>query len=84
MKPSVVVAVLVRPALWLTAIRQVARLTPTGWWHRAPFLPVPPAKYMEFRLVTQYGGDHGALQGNVRAKDVVDYLQWCRQWNHAR
>jgi hypothetical protein len=39
---------------------------------------------MEFRLITQYGGEHGALQANIRSKDVVDYLQWCKQWNSAR
>lgn len=83
-RPDVVGAVLVRPALWMTAIRQVARLTPRGWWKRFPFLPRPPRNYMEFRLVTQYGGEHGALQGNIRAQDVVDYLQWCKQWNHAQ
>jgi len=84
LRPGVVAAVLVRPRLWATAIVQIARLTPRGWWRRAPFLPVPPQNYMEFRLVTQYGGDHGALQANIRSKDVVDYLQWCKQWNSAR
>lgn len=81
---SAVGAVLRRPSLWVTAIRQVARLAPNGWWRRAPFLPVPPAEYLEFRLVTQYGGGHGAPQAGIRSEDVVDYLQWCKQWNQAR
>ncbi len=46
---------------------------------RAPFLPVPPADYLEFRLVTQYGGGHGEPRGEIRAVDVVDYLQWCKE-----
>ena len=78
---AIVVAVLVRPHLWITALRQIVRLTPSRWWARAPFLPVPPHNYMEFRLVTQYGGGHGAPQGDVQAVDVVDYLRWCKQWN---
>jgi len=81
---SAVVAVAVRPTLWTTAIRQVSRLAPRGWWRTAPFLPVPPADYMDFRLVTQYGGEHGGPQGGIRSKDVVDYLQWCKQWNQAQ
>lgn len=76
-----VVAVLVRPQLWWTAVRQVGRLAPRGWWRRAPFLPLPPADYMEFRTVTQYGGGHGQPGVPVRSVDVVDYLAWCRDWN---
>lgn len=78
-RPAIVGAVLVRPSLWWVALRQVARLAPRGWWKRAPFLPVPPADYVEFRLVTQYGGGHGEPRGDIRPVDVVDYLQWCKE-----
>ena len=83
-RPSVVVGVLRRPSLWVTAARQVARLAPVGWWKKAPFSPVPRADYLEFRLVTQYGGGHGSPQGDIRAVDVVDYLQWCKEWDAGR
>lgn len=76
-----VFAVLVRPWLWPTALVQIGRLAPRGWWHRVPFLPLPPAEYMEFRMVTQYGGGHGDPSAPIRARDVVDYLAWCRDWN---
>jgi hypothetical protein len=82
--PSAILAVVVRPHLWLTALRQLARLTPQGWWKRSPFLPVPPADYLEFRLVTQYGGEHGSQREKVRTVDVLDYLMWCKEWNQAR
>jgi hypothetical protein len=74
-------AVLVRPSLWPTALVQALRLVPRGWWRTAPFLPVPPSDYLEFRLVTQYGGGHGAERGAIRAHDVIDYLRWCRHWS---
>ena len=74
-------AVLVRPDLWVTAVRQIARLTPKGWWKSAPFLPVPPADYLEFRLVTQYGGGHGSSRPVASTVDAIDYLEWCKQWN---
>jgi len=52
---SGVVAVIQRPGLWVTAIRQVFRLAPNGWWRRVPFLPLPDARFLQFRLETQYG-----------------------------
>ena len=68
-------AVLVRPTLWLTAVRQVLRLASPGWWHRAPFLPLPDPAYLQFRLETQYGSDH-----EPEPADVVTYLRWCRSF----
>lgn len=72
---SVVGAVARHPSLWPTALRQWKRTVPSGWWRRAPFLPVPPAEYVEFRLLTQYGDNHHA----PAADDVLHYLRWCRQ-----
>ena len=80
----VVAAILARPALWPTALVQLHRLAGPGWWRRPPFLPVPPHDYMEFRLVTQYGGKYLAEGGRVVPEDVVDYLRWCRDWNRTR
>jgi len=74
---AAVLAVVVRPALWPVALRQALRLVPPRWWRRAPYLPVPPAEYLRFRMVTAYGGE-GRLR--LRADDVVDYLRWCREW----
>jgi hypothetical protein len=72
----VVAAVLRRPVLWPTALRQARRLARPAWWSRPPFLPLPDAAYSRFRLVTQYGGvgDHAPLPA-----DVLNYLSWCRQ-----
>ena len=75
----------VRPGLWATAIGQVFRLSPTGWWRRAPFVPRPDPAYVQFRVATQYGvgapGGSGAGSEPAAApspSDVVEYLQWCR------
>ncbi len=65
-----------RPALWPTAIGQARRMAPDGWWRRAPFLPLPPADYLRFRMETQYGdADH-----RPEPSDVVAYLAWCRHY----
>jgi hypothetical protein len=59
--------------LWPAALRQAGRLAPPGWWRRRPFLPLPDADYLRFRLETQYGTD-----GVPDPSDVVVYLRWCR------
>jgi hypothetical protein len=71
-------AVLRRPSLWGTAVREVRVLAPPGWWRTPPFLPVPDRAYLRFRLETAYGDQrHGP-----EARDVVTYLRWCRAWPH--
>lgn len=71
-------AVLVRPSLWLTAVRQVFVLAVPGWWRRRPYLPLPDPAYLAFRFRTAYGD---TAQGPGSA-DVVTYLHWCRAWPH--
>lgn len=72
----VVAAVGRRPGLWRTALVQAWRMAPAGWWRRRPFLPVPDADYLRFRLETQYGSEHEADPA-----DVVTYLEWCRAFD---
>jgi hypothetical protein len=71
---AVGVAVARQPRLWRTAIAQWRRTTPSRWWRRRPFLPVPSGEYLRFRMVTQYGrADHPIVPD-----DVLNYLEWCR------
>lgn len=72
---SVAAAVARRPRLWATALRQLIVLAEPGWWRRKPWLPLPDAGYMHFRMVTAYGTDRSPEPG-----DVVEYLDWCRRW----
>jgi hypothetical protein len=69
------------PELWSTALRQLVRLAPAGWWRRPPFLPVPAPDYTSFRMLTQYGD----AAHRPEAGDVLNYLRWCKAWNsHGR
>lgn len=68
--------VLRRPGLWLVALRQAVVMAPAGWWRRAPFLPVPDAGYLRFRMQTMYGDPDRAPD----PADLVSYLTWCRAW----
>lgn len=69
-------AVLVRPGLWFTAVRQVFVLAAPGWWRRPPFLPLPDPAYLRFRLQTAYGDP----DREPDPADVITYLHWCRAW----
>ena len=72
-------ALLRRPGLWATAVRQAFRLAAPGWWRRRPFLPVPGAGYLHFRLVTQYG----SAEHRIEPDDVLNYLAWCHRHDAA-
>ena len=58
-------------ALLLVAWRFRAR----QWYRRFPFLPIPPAEYVRWRMHTAYG-DHDAVPP---AEDVVRYARWVRR-----
>ena len=68
------IAILAHPALWATAVRQVGRIAPRHWWRRPPFLPLPEPEYLRFRMETQYGAEHDAID----PADLITYLRWCR------
>ncbi|HEX6133388.1 MAG TPA: hypothetical protein VFZ24_05480 [Longimicrobiales bacterium] len=55
------------PLLLATAWRFRAR----GWYRRAPFLPLPPADYVAWRLHTAYGD---AVE--PRADELARYVRW--------
>jgi len=69
-------AVARHPSLWTTAVRQVLRLAPPGWWRHRPFLPLPDPSYLGFRLQTAYGDPTRP----PATDDVIAYLRWCRAW----
>lgn len=67
----IVLAILIRPWLWPSVLRFV----PPGWWTYAPYLPLPPTEYLEFRLDTAYGKGNWA---KASAADTIQFLNWCR------
>ena len=65
-------AIAARPRLWWVAVRQLVRVARPRWWRRAPFLPLPDAGYLRFRMETAYGDTRVP-----RPADLVAYLEWC-------
>ena len=72
--PAAVRALLPHPALWATALVQVVRLAPVGWWRRWPPVPRPDPGWTAFRLETQYGDKDAVAAG----EDLVAWVAWCR------
>jgi hypothetical protein len=66
-------AIAARPHLWLIAARQAMRIARPRWWRHLPFLPLPDAGYLRFRLETAYGE-----MVAPNPDDLVSYLEWCR------
>jgi hypothetical protein len=62
----------VRPGLAADLLRVAWRFRARGWWRRPPFLPVPPAEYVRWRMYTAYG-DEGAVPARA---DVERYARW--------
>lgn len=71
---SVVKALATEPRLWPTALSQLRRFAPDGWWKRPPFLPLPDPGLVRFRASTQYGDPDRLPSG----ADVITWMRWCR------
>ena len=62
---------LARPALWPTMLGAAWRFRRSDWYRRVPFLPLPPAEYLDWRMHTAYGES-----GEPRAEEIERYLRW--------
>ena len=72
-------AVVGRPALWGTALRQSVLLARPRWWRQRPWLPLPDPAYLRFRMLTAYGD----ADRPPEPSDLVAYLRWCRDYPRA-
>ncbi len=74
---AILLAVTRRPSLWPTAARAGLELRRRNWWRQAPFLPLPDKRWLQFRLVTAYGGEG---RGPIAPADLITWLEWRRRW----
>ena len=71
--PQGIVRHLVRhPFDSIPLLRSAWALRRNRWWAHAPFLPLPGAKYWEFRMSTAYGDPHAV----PTAQEAVDAARW--------
>ncbi|MFL5576326.1 MAG: hypothetical protein ACJ79S_10205 [Gemmatimonadaceae bacterium] len=62
----------VRPALAADLLRVAWRFRARRWYRHFPFLPLPSAEYVRWRMYTAYG-ESGAVPP---AADVERYARW--------
>lgn len=68
------------PGLLVLFARVGWRFRARGWWRRPPFLPLPPAKYLAWRLHTAYGD--AAVTPPL--EELERYLRWVARMNRSR
>ncbi len=68
----------VRPRLALDLLRLLWAFRARGWYRRWPFLPLPPAEYIRWRMYTAYGDERTVPPVN----DVVRFARWRREVMH--
>ena len=61
-----------RPTLAVDLVRVAWRFRAREWYRRAPFLPLPDATYLRWRMYTAYG-DFDAVPS---AEEVERYVRW--------
>ena len=67
------------PGLLPAVLAAAWRFRAAGWWRRAPFLPVPPRRYLEWRLHTAFG----SADAVPSARQLAAYLRWTRATGRA-
>ena len=65
---------IINPPLATDLLRVAWRFRSRRWYRRFPFLPLPAADYVRWRMYTAYG-DHHAVPPIA---DVVRYARWTR------
>lgn len=61
-----------RPSIAVNLLRVSWRFRSRKWYREFPFLPLPNADYLKWRLHTAYG-DEGAVPS---ADDIERYARW--------
>ena len=69
---GVLVAALRRPALLLALLRHAWVFRGREWYRHPPFLPIPPAPYMAWRMYTAYGD----AEATPPLDELERYLHW--------
>lgn len=72
---SLTLRALVNPRLALDLLAVVWAFRARDWYRRAPFLPVPPAEYIAWRMYTAYGNERAIPS----TEEVIRFAQWRRK-----
>jgi len=65
----------VNPRVALDLLSLVWSMRRLGWWKRPPFLPLPPAEYVRWRMYTAYGDERAVPP----VRDALRFARWRRE-----
>jgi hypothetical protein len=69
---------LLSPRLAVDLLRTAWAFRRRDWWRQAPFLPVPDATYLRWRMYTAYGREDAVPP----VRDVIGFARWRRETMH--
>lgn len=69
---------LLSPRLGVDLVRAGWAFRRRNWWSRPPFLPLPDATYLRWRMVTAYGREDAVPP----VEDVIGFARWRRETMH--
>lgn len=75
---TLVVRALINPHLGMDLLRLVWSFRARDWYRKPPFLPLPPAQYIRWRMFTAYGDEEAVPP----AEDVVRFARWRHRVMH--
>lgn len=67
-----------QPGLIPALLRAAWRFRARQWYRRPPFLPLPPASYLSWRLITAFG-DEGAVPPAAALRRYLRWAAWMRR-----
>jgi hypothetical protein len=65
--------------LLVEGVRTWREMLPRSWWRHWPFLPLPDASWLAFRLETGFGSAGDQPQPD----DLIEVLRWNIAFRHA-
>lgn len=66
---------LLNPRVALDLVSLAWAMRRRGWHKRPPFLPLPPAEYIRWRMYTAYGDENAVPP----PRDVLRFARWRRE-----
>lgn len=71
---------LAHPTLILPLLRSGWAFRTRDWYKRPPFLPLPPASYLQWRMETAYGDP----EATPPVDELKRYLRWTSEMRRRR
>ncbi len=72
---SLIKLVLARPGLWIPLLKAGWAFRARDWYRTPPFLPLPPVRYVQWRMETAFG----SADATPTPEELKRFLEWSEQ-----